>query len=76
MKPATQNSDPQSLCSATQQAMDFFEQADTNSDGMVDAAEFARFVEAQAYFYEDSNKPLTAKQLSILGARAAIGKLV
>lgn len=55
--------------------MNFFEQADTNSDGTVDAAEFACFVEAQAYFYEDSNKPLTTKQLYHLGSRAAIGKL-
>lgn len=64
------------LFPATQQAVDFFEQADANSDGMVDAAEFACFVEAQAYFFEDSNRPLTTNQLYHLGARAAIGKRV
>jgi len=61
------------LFPATGQAVDFFEQADANSDGIVDAAEFACFVEAQAYFYEDSNRPLTTNQLYHLGSRAAIG---
>jgi len=56
--------------------LDYFEQADANADGMVDAAEFASFVEAQAHFFADSNKPLTPDQLYHLGSRAAIGKLL
>lgn len=55
--------------------MEYFEQADANSDGIVDPAEFASFVETQAHFFEDSNKQLTKAQLYHLGTRAAIGKL-
>ena len=53
--------------------MDYFEQADANSDGIVDATEFANFVETQAHLVEDSNKPLTKAQLYHLASRAAIG---
>ncbi|KAG0581078.1 hypothetical protein M758_4G227600 [Ceratodon purpureus] len=61
------------LFPATEQSVDYFEKADANSDGIVDAAEFANFVETQAHFYENSNKPLTKAQLYHLATRAAIG---
>jgi len=63
------------LFPATEQAVDYFEQADANADGIVDAAEFASFVETQAHFFEDSNKPLTNEQLYHLSSRAAIGMI-
>lgn len=61
------------LFPATQESVDHFQQADTNADGMVDATEFANFVETQTHLFEESNKPLTSKQLYHLGTRAAIG---
>ena len=63
------------LLTATEQSVDYFEKADVNSDGIVDAAEFSSFMETQAHLYENSNQPLTKAQLYHLASLAAIGKL-
>lgn len=52
-----------------------FNEADTNSDGVVDRVEFAAYVEAQAVKQGTSSKPLTAQQLYQLGLRAGIGMI-
>lgn len=75
MSPEGRSALVSALFPATEQSVDYFEKADVNSDGIVDAAEFSSFMETQAHLYENSNQPLTKAQLYHLASRAAIGMI-